>query len=321
MGLNRGDFAPVVLVGLLVIAGCGGEGGDVLGEETITPVPVPTKEASPMDEDSFPPGVARQGVENPFMLANAHTQEVLNRSHTVRGTLTIRYENGTLRGQRRTTARVAANATRFHVMSITRGPRPPFRPAGRDVRRTAGRSAFWSAGNRLFWTVQSGNVTDYHMIPPVEYTHSRWRERVAVVDEQEVYLTFRAVETTVTGRLEGNETVFIRVTATERRKPGSVEESLSIRSAYEYPIDIDRGSVSSVTLSALIGPNGLVRKYRFAYAATVDGEQVRVIRQIRYTAIGATTVGRPDWYGEAVAATNATGTPIRSRRRKWQRTG
>ncbi|WP_299265881.1 hypothetical protein [Halorientalis sp.] len=62
------------------------------------------------------------------------------------------------------------------------------------------------------------------------------------------------------------------------------------------------GSPRNATLTALVDDRGYIRSYRLAYDADASAvsEPVRVVRRVRFTDLGATTVERPTW-AEAAA--------------------
>ena len=317
MQFGRGRLAPVALAGLLVLAGCGGIGSDGAGgsadaEATLTPVAVPggTASSRPPVAD-LPPGVTRDGVEDPFALAWAHTGTLEGRSYTVRSVLTVRHPNGTLRGRRRTVARVGADRRRFGVVHVTLGPRPPFRPVGQGAVRAPGRSAFWSDGRRLLWSTSRPNGTVYRSTPPGGYdpdgspVSERWRGPGDTGGEA-IYLVLNAVRTTVSGNGTGDGDT-VRIRSVGRASAGSVAEAHSIGAAYQYPLGAEFDTVSSVDLSAAVTPDGFVREYRFAYTIGDEDARFRVVRRVAYSAVGTTTIPRPEWYDRAVdGAPNGT---------------
>jgi hypothetical protein len=312
-------LGAVALAGLLVLAGCGapgsgggtGGGGDV--EATLTPVEVPDGSTAPgRAVGELPPGVAPDGVEDAFALARAHTEQLQGRSYTVRSVVTLRYANGTLRGHRRTVARVGADRSRFHVSHVTDGPRPPLRPVGKGSVRAPGRSAFWSDGRRLLWSVTRPNGTVYRSSPPGEYdpgesgVWARW-QGPADTGGEDVYLAFNAVRTSITGEPNGNGSDgLVRIESTGRLSAGSVAEAHSIGAAYEYPLGAAFDTVSSVELTATVGREGRVREYRFAYVVVDEDTRIRVVRRVSYSAVGETRITRPGWYDRAVGGTNGT---------------
>jgi hypothetical protein len=314
-------LAPVALAGLLVLAGCGGLGatGGAGGEggndadATLTPVDVPGDPSSRSSLPDLPPGITPGGVEDPFALARAHTVALEGRSYTVRSVVTLRHPNGTLRGRRRTVARVGADRRRFHVVHVTLGPRPPFRPLRRGAVRAPGRSAFWSDGRRLVWSVSRPNGTVYGATPPGEYdpggagVWERWRGP-ADTGGEDIYLVLNAVRTTVSAGAGANASgSTVRVGSTGRSSAGSVAEAHSIGAAFEYPFGAEADTVSGVELTATVGSNGFVREYRFAYVAGDEDARLRVVRRVAYSAVGTTTIDRPEWYGRAaVDPPNAT---------------
>jgi hypothetical protein len=56
----------------------------------------------------------------------------------------------------------------------------------------------------------------------------------------------------------------------------------------------------ALSLGVNVTATGIVRSLSLEYNGTIEGEDVRVTRTVRYTAIGETTVGRPKWVDKAL---------------------
>ena len=104
------SILAVLLVLLLVFAGCNGIGfGDTAqSTQTVTPASVPTDEPTPTPVPQLAPGLKRNSM-NVTTLAQAHNTTLQNTSFTQKTVRTARYPNGTLFSQEVMISRVGGN--------------------------------------------------------------------------------------------------------------------------------------------------------------------------------------------------------------------
>lgn len=279
------DRVPQLLVAALVLlAGCGGAARDA---PPVTPAPVPTRTAPGADTGTVS---APLDLNRSAALAAAHERALNGSSYTVRRTVTVERPDGTIVRRVTTTARLAANRSRFYAARSIVEP----------GRTTSGE--FWSDGERLLRALTYGDSTIYLAVPARLYEPRDRRVVRPASSGDEIDAVFGAVDVRVVDRLA-------------RNVPG---ESGDAAEAY-YAIS-GRGpgltgrldpavgtAPRNVTLRAIVGSSGIVYQFRLSYTVTVDGGTARVTRTVRYVGIGTTRVGRPPWYDEAVANTTGDG--------------
>lgn len=279
--MRAGLWAVVALVAL---AGCGGFGTPgATPSVTETPAPVPTADPS---EVTVAPGVTGAGVVAPAALAGSHERYLANRSYALAVNRTVRYANGTLRSQVVTRVRLARNRT-YHTDIRVAGPH-----ATLVIGESPASAAFWSNGSIYLRKYTRGNETVYNAFEPVGgagtwtfWVHFFVLEGSASAD---IEALFDAVETRAVDRttVDGHRQVRVASVGTHRS------------TAF---VDVDETrNVRDVEVRATVDERGFVRRYRVRYAATVDGDPVRVVRTVEYAGIGETTVARPSWYDDAV---------------------
>ncbi len=92
----------------------------------------------------------------------------------------------------------------------------------------------------------------------------------------------------------------LQPTAWERRNGTTVYRA----ERASAPTELDAGDVRrprNVSLVAVVGESGAVRRYRLSYAGTVEGRTVEVVEVVRFVGVGETTVERPDWVERRLA--------------------
>lgn len=292
---------PVLVLALaLVLAGCNGfVSGDDTPTETVTPVAVPTDEATPTPTPQLAPGLERSGVTDPFALGEAHAAALDNRSFTIHSETTIRFSNGSLYRHEESSGRLAANRSRYDVSANVSGLTPIRNASWYSVEA-------WSDGSQVFTAQRIDENTSYDVQHGLDGSPTSPSEgyngffRFDPDTGQGVYTLFGATETRFVGETRRNGNQFYQVTATNVTDPNAFVEwgTTDLR----YP-----------SLRALVAPNGLVREYRLDYTATLDGRgvngterTVQVDHWLSYTDIGNTTVERPPWYDEALANASTT---------------
>lgn len=292
--MDRSSRIGAVLVLVVVLAGCNGLvlGGEETPASTVTPMPVPTDEPTPTPRPELAPGLTRNGVVEPFALAEAHASVLADTSYTLVENHSVRFRRGMVYSGGTVEARLGTNHTRYAVVRTGSQTSVPF-PVIEE--------RFWSNGNRTLVARTSTDNTTYAI---ARADGGPLPVRRALSDDptnsDRIPTLFGAMETRVVGLTVRNGTRLYRVRGSNLTN--------------EFALDTEWESPGNVKLVALVDRRGLVREYRLHYTASFDGDPVRVSRRVRYTNVGSTTVERPSWYGAAVrnvtaATTNGTDAP------------
>lgn len=260
----------LAVAALLLLAGCNapaGPAGPSTETRTVTPVPVPSVEATATPEGQFAPGVRTDGVDG-GRLADAHASALANTSYTVNQTLVQRYANGTLRSRYVTVARFTATPGRF-AATLRQADRRDGRLVERTVRRYGDGDVAYAAiternttrYQRLRWP--DGEPRDPRLVYPENLTNARSIARV-----------FTLVETRVVDTVEINGTRYARLE--------------SVSNATLPPL-------ANVSVTALVSKRGVLRSYRVTYDVARSEGSVRATVAVSYTRVGETTVSEPAW--------------------------
>ncbi|NHN61471.1 MULTISPECIES: hypothetical protein [Halorussus] len=227
----------------------------------------------------YPPGLSAEGVTDPLAFADAHRATLRNTSYTVTATYTMQRPNGTVITHTVTATRVAPGGSSYYaVLSASRSneSRTPGL-AGYDI-------AVWANETVAVTARQDGDG---------DPTYRRTtRDRAPFQVDRQWELLYSAVGTTDTAvvqRFERGETTLFQVASTGRSGSPSAHHH---RSRYGFV--------------AVVDADGVVRSFQQRYRTTFRDRPAVVSRTVQVTAVGNTTVERPDWYGQAVA--NATET-------------
>lgn len=261
---------PLVVAGvaaLVVLAGCPALGAQQARTETLTPVPLP-----PTDRP-LPPGVTDGGVA-PSALVDAHVRRLAATNYTLTVSRRVRLANGT--GENGTVSvfervrRVAAGGRTY---------------AGRYGRTAPNPLLPVSTLTVEYWTAGDGYATRHRDAESVVFLGwSPVGEPVDDVDRsRQLERTFSAFDLTVVERTDGG------VVLTDGR-PGS---------APDLPTPPFVSDQHDATLTVRVTADGLVADWRLVYDGSVADRPVRVVYDGSVTAVGATTVGRPDWVDRA----------------------
>ncbi|WP_135824785.1 DUF7537 family lipoprotein [Halorussus ruber] len=229
--------------------------------------------------DDLAPGLNESGVTDAAALSSAHARYLRNRSYTVRSNITVSDLDGTVRARGNSTKRIAHDPLRLTSDSDVSG-HP--RLAGlyqHDM-------SVWASENGTWYAIERPNGTTYRKVsnelrPPFAARTSR----------DTLFVLFSALNTTTEGVGDGPEGASYLVESTGIRNPDTLAGQLRA------------DSVRNVSLSAIVGQQGLVREYRIAYTATRGNNTTRVRQTVQFTALGETTVERPAWHDEAKNAT------------------
>lgn len=279
--MTRSLAAALALAVLL--AGCNAPVDSTPGS-TLSPAPVPEKPAShDRPSGELAPGVGPTGVTDAARLASAHAETLAGAGYTVNQTLSQTYTNGTVESRYVTHARFAPDAARF-TTNLTQTDR-----FGGDGLSTRHIERF-ADGERVYEVVTERTTARYRVIrgpegvprPPSAFYPSNF------TNERAIARLFTLVETTTTDRWTEDGTRYVRV-ASPREAP--------------FP---SLPPLQNVTLVATVTGSGLVTDYRVEYDVIRSGDVVHVVVAVEYTAVGETTVHRPDWV-DRVPGGNATG--------------
>lgn len=273
-------WAVVTLVAVLALAGCSGFAFE--GSETPTPVtPAPVPDAA---SDAGPPGVSDGEVTSARLLGRAHGAALNGTGYTVVSNRTVVYPNGTVRSQIRT--RVALEPSGTYLTDIAvRGPHAPVL-----LGRPPATATFWSDGDRHLRRLERDDQTVYNEYTPPDSYAGTWRYWV------------RSVALDGTPARDVTETVGSFRTLTVSEQTGTEAGYLIRGRGLRADESVTGGTTdpTNASLTARVRGDGVITSYRVRYVArTPDGERVRVRRVVRFTNVGETTVGRPDWYDRA----------------------
>lgn len=276
----------VLLVCLVVLAGCGGASDP----SPVTPAPVPTDTA---DRPQLPPGLTTDGTVDPAALAAAHAS-ALSDSYTVYVRRTTETPNGTVLRRRTMELRVASNHTRYRVRLRADGEEFDARPPRRE---------YWSSSSRrVYGRITTRNCTrfvafDATFVPGnvVFGTTNYWLQSGPLGGEPwtDVQPLFRSLAPRVVERTTHRGRYRYRVRAD--RAGNRTGSGATGATGATGTVDLRR----NVSLDAVIDGEGLVRRHRLRYTRRSGNRTVRVVRTVRYTRVGTTTVGRPSWYRHA----------------------
>lgn len=269
--------AALALAALCVLAGCGGitgpEGdGPSTDRTSVTPADVPED----LHGGTVAPGLTRDRLVNVSALATAHEAALRNRSVTVRW-------NGT-----RAASTGGTDVDLIHARTVSRyGPghrRAHYVTRYGPSEDADSREELWLGSDRGFQLLVDGGERRYRALR--QPTADRFRG--LSFDLEGLYGVTRV-------RVEQIRTAdghpLYRVRAVEPRAP---DTSLAGQRDYE---------TRDVSLVMTVDERGTIHSYRFGYEFRVDGEWRHYWTAYELRAVGETTVERPDWYDEAVAAT------------------
>lgn len=261
------DRALIVLLAVVLLAGCSGL--STVGEDTttMTPAPVPSPSETATETNILPPGVTGNGVTNVDLLADAHQRAILNRSYTW-------------------------NARRV-VLNQSDGGR-----TGDDVRQTAHVEnemtySYWT-NHQTIWRDgrprQLGNFMTYAGPTGgyVRYKHTEANTQ---------YRSFQPppARVSVGGNAMSAIEQYLQVEAATLSKIRTEDTLLYELRGNGTQAVVDSGTVTNYTVRALIKPDGFVRSLDVRYQRRDNGQRQVVEFTYSYESLGETTVDRPAW--------------------------
>lgn len=248
-------------------------------EANVTPAPVP---ATPTPQRP----VTADGIQSPTHLANAHAS-LLNSSYTLGITQTVRNEHGTFVVRRELTAKVEPNDT-YHITLTVTGPLVT------DLLDTPhARTELWSNGDQLLRRYAAGRETRYDAGAP---SHD---PAIVLSGNLEYWITMVLINEPPSGDIFRLFTL-MEPGIEETRKRGGlvVQSSEAINETMKRRV-VALGTPDTLDLRALVDHRGLVYQYRLKYHTQRGTDRLQVVRSVRVTDVGATTVDHPAWYREA----------------------
>lgn len=245
--------------------------------QTSTPTETP-------ETRDLPPGIISGDVSGPFTLVQAHV-EGLQTSYTVTQRYDIRFTNGSLYTSEVATVAVAEDESNYQVETTVRGSRPRFLGADNGTRK----NVIYSDGSAVFRRTEYEGATQYvgpynenERVPPGAAYRGTPR------NEERIPVLFGQISNVSVTR-QSDDSYRIRGTPSGDS------------------VEVSGVQVSNVTVgefTAMVTSEGLVREYLLTIRGTVNGQDVLVTEQVRYSAIGSTTVEEAPWYDDAVANTS-----------------
>lgn len=288
----RAALRALLLAALVATAGCSGVFGD---DQTAA------RETTAGDADSTPPGLTEAGLTDTNALVDAHAETLENRSLTLQERGVQRYENGTLRWRENQTVRVAANRTRYLLVTDEMG-RPIFGGDGNHVE-------IFADGDRLYRSVRTPNSSWADVVRTADGDAATPRSIAldpARTDDTYVLLNVFDASGSESVRQQSPDSRRYYVETSDLELPGLLASHLEL------------DAVQNATLTVVVTADGRIEEYRVEFGGTQDGTVVRGERTLWYEAVGETTVEVPDWLddvedrdgagGDSGATGNATAT-------------
>jgi hypothetical protein len=271
---------------VVVVAGCSGlsaPGGVASETGTLTPVSVPAQPTpvggtpwSATPANQLAPGLTTAGVTDPFALADAHHDELANRSFTRITHTTLAGPNGTLRVTHEV-LRVAAGGRAYHLTATSESAE------SYPVSAFAPHLELWYADGPALFRVGEGEHVSYRvgttgtLDGPVGDISGR---------DRLVGLYGTVDDWSVQPRIGWDDPRFVLAS----REPPD-DDVLRLPTLVEDPRNAE--------LEIVTTGDGRVVTQRLRYDATFDGQPVQIVRRVRFVKVGTTTVAEPAWLDEA----------------------
>lgn len=267
---------------LAITAGC----PDVGGQASETSAPPP--DVTPVEADSYPPGIGPTGVSDSAALARAHSVATNTTGYALHSTRRISSPNGSLRSLLSVRVRVSAERT-YRAVVRTAGAEGPVL-----LGKPPARATFWSNGSVYVRAFTRDTETTYtRFVPPDGFTGT-WRYWTTTAafggGGGHDYRTIRDVfgdirPALVRSNESGGEYVYYLAGETAERPDFA---------------KVGSGPVWNVSFDAAVTATGFVREFVLRYDRRLEGETVTVTWELSYHDVGSTTVERPSWLDRAL---------------------
>jgi hypothetical protein len=250
----------VWLVVLLCLAGCNAFGG---GESAETPAVTPAAVPTDAPVSDLPPGLSPAGITDTSALADAHAKALANTSFTVRSTRTLTAANGTRLLDRTSVQRVRSDHRRWRVKTVYNGT------LSRGFGMPIEHQTSWFNGSHILVQFQRPNGTEYTMYPGRDPT-----------GRQQLRSYYLQAKTTTVSVVNGT----IRLHAT-------------LTTADQQATLLPNVTITEQSLTLMMTQTGRVTQYRIEYTGrrSNGSTTVKGVRTVQFTALGETTVDRPEW--------------------------
>jgi hypothetical protein len=277
----RAALRVLLLAALVATAGCSGVFGDESG---------PSAEATTTDSGPLAPGLTADGLADAATFSDAHASNLDERSLTLQERHVQRYANGTLRWRKNQTVRVAANRTRYLLVTDVTG-RPMFGDDG-------GRMEVFADGDRVFRAVETPNRSSANVFRTSDGDPTSPRGvPFDPTKSDELYVLLNVFDVTGSEKVERAPRPVGRIRLHSSRL--ELPELLASR------LELD--TVRNATLEAVVTPEGVVEEYRIEYEGTQGDAVVRGEATVWQEAVGETTVEAPDWLDQVGDRDGASG--------------
>lgn len=258
----------VVLVFLVVLAGCAGPSPETTTSNTSI---------------TYPDGLSESGIQDATALAEAHHAGLQNTSFTKERHLTIVAANGTvLVNETRNGWWEADRSVFMHQHQIETAP--------------------WSLGDAQNGTVSAygdGTTVTRHQVYPiedVETTNVVYTVQGEPTQPTEFWATEHATD---------NQLLLDRYQAVQPGNVSNESASFALESNSVSSSGLQFGSaetpvqnISNVSFSARISSAGILDVYELQITGEWQGTQVTVRETVSYSDVGSTTVEAPSWYSD-----------------------
>lgn len=273
----RVGLGSLMVVALLLSAGCSGFTGGGSADRDPYEVPSPTPSPTPTPTvtttefgtgvETVAPGIGADGISSVLDAVTAHTRGLNGVGFRVNQTTVLKYRNGTTARTTRMAAEVARNGTK-HIV----------REDGSTVR-----SVFLGDGGGYVRTVTDEAVT-----------YARENESDFVIDpnspirfdltyKAKMYRYYRAMSNVSVGPAEREGEARIATDDVDAN----------------YVDILVRGDVTNVSVEIVVTADGIVKRFRTRYTLHRNGSVYRVEDLITFSGVGETTVAPPEWVAEA----------------------